>query len=154
VFLVAFVLTLLIFETDYFVRDVLSKNSGSVGADQLVVDTKAIDGAEPEKTYLSPKGEGEGFGLARRLYSDGHYIHTVDATLPILEDNEKYLGWLADSEDYKYLQATGEFIPLNQEYFLVYQNTNSMPEYTYVVITKSKGDDNFDPNTVVLSGKF
>lgn len=154
VLLVAFALTLLIFETNYFVKDVLSKNISPKSVDQLIVDTKALDGAEPRRTYLSAKGENEGFGVARRLDSDGHFIHTVDATLPALGDGEKYLGWLAQDENFQNSKSTGELIVLNDEYFLVYQDTNPMVNYNYVAVTKSKGNGGFDPEDVVLTGKF
>jgi hypothetical protein len=111
-----------------------------------------IDESEPDQTYLRSVNT-EGFGLAKRIYVDGKFLHTVNANLPELNQGEAYLCWLMKEDSPDTYIATGELTYLDNDLFLFYESDKNLSALTKVLVTKQPKNLN-TPGEPVLVGHF
>ena len=117
-------------------------------------DTRSVDEGEPDKAYLFDVTTNTASGLAKRVYSVGEFIHTVNIDLPVPEDGSYYGGWLAEGEgEQQKLVKTGKMINMNEEYFLAFEKKEDLRSYSQVIITRESGESE-TPGEIVATGSF
>ncbi len=114
-----------------------------------------VHNVEPDKAYLRSI-DTEGFGLTKRIYANGKFMHTVSASLPLVEDPEFYQGWLVkpgNDVDKEEFIATGKLIYTESEFFLFYESDQDLKDFSKIIVSKQIQNDAV-PNSYVLVGSF
>lgn len=116
------------------------------------VESEAINDHDPDQAYLRSVNT-EGFGIAKRIYASGKFIHTVNATLPDLAGEEIYQGWLMKEDNPGSFISTGELIYLDNDRFLFFQSDSDLTSLNKVMITRQLKGSSL-PGEPVLEGRF
>jgi hypothetical protein len=135
------------------------------GAEAMPTQSIVIE-SEPETTLedrlkenpnavpvtLSDVSGGNASGTAYVLRENGQLYHTVMARLPELSQGEFYEGWLVDPFPRVSFFSTGKMEQLNDgRYYLAFNTEDEYPEFTQVVITLERVDDQ-QPERHILEG--
>lgn len=94
-----------------------------------------------EMINLEPVDGSSSFGNAYRMIKDGVLYHAVVASMPDLEGNDKYEGWLVQPEPLMFF-STGIMTKNEQgEWILEFKSSQPLPDYYRVAITLEKKVD-------------
>ncbi len=107
---------------------------------------------EPEKINLVDPTGGENSGIAKRIYNNSQFIHTITANLSKIENNKFYQGWLT-KEDQSSRVATGKLEKNDGEFYLEFKSDINYSDYLIVSVTLEEKDDG-EPEQEVLKGEF
>lgn len=113
---------------------------------------QSLENSLAEKTYIFDPGTDQGFGVAKRVYIDGIFMHTISANLPPLSGGETYQTWLV-SGDNTHVQ-TGKMTFLDGEYFVFFQSADDLTGNPRIFVSREKGGTPITPSTIVLEGFY
>lgn len=110
---------------------------------------------EPEKATLIDVSEGEGLGIANRIYSTDKFIHTITAQLKSPESGMHYTGWLVKEDgDPEDIVSTGKLEQNgDNSYYLEFRSETDYTLYKKVLVTLQSGGS-VKPETNILEGQF
>lgn len=157
--LVALVLALLVGGALYFYSQKNTDQKKETKSEQPASNDQTNDQSdnlpvlEPEKIDLTAVN-GEGHGVANRIFSDKQFIHTITAQLPDLSNNQYYAGWLGQKiGDKETFISTGNFEANGGDFYLEHRDTKDLSAYTHVVVSLEEKPVTA-PTTIVLEGNF
>lgn len=161
--LVALVLALLVGGALYFYSQKNTNSTKQTDSNQTTASNQTADQTndqsdnlpvlEPEKIDLTAVN-GEGHGVANRIFSDKQFIHTITAQLPDLSNSQYYAGWLGQKVgDKETFISTGNFEANGGDFYLEHRDTKDLSAYTHVVVSLEEKPVT-QPTTIVLEGSF
>lgn len=132
--------------TDQVVPNSVSNTMPAEGELPIDPNTKEIN--------LNDVTGGNSTGVATILRRDGTVFHTVTATMPALEGNNVYEGWLVRKSPFAFISTGVMTQEQENEFSLVYENLETdLLNYDQVVITLETVVDE-TPEEHIIEGSF
>ena len=105
---------------------------------------------------LKSVGNYTGSGTATRIFANGTFTHTVNASIGDPDSGKFYEGWLVNMSLTPKFFSTGKLQKDGNSYKLSYTNSKDYSNYSNVVITEEDEANGLDgvPEAHVLEGEF